>query len=356
MIDLSRRQERLWIRGWLAVCAVVVAVVFGWGVLLNGFDEYIERLDDRWVQRLDAGEALVEAGRFEEAAKYLNELEKHFPAEFVKHHLTLERERLYRLLGRSYSELGRKTQAIKAYNDLTEYDPRNWVNWELLAEAHASFGELELASDAELKLLSIHPNHLPTVDKLVRASAAAGKQREAIEHFTDYLDAFCLARITMRLGTFEQELEVPADARPHAIDLPLSPVPAATAIELELGCWSAALGPLTAAGPQRVGEASWRPSVTRTPDWSPVSAHRAGNAWSSESDDARLTADLADWELPDPLARLAFKLTAYKPVTPELWQAVERAYAALGDDAGLARTRARVVVGGCPQAGSIYED
>jgi len=352
---LSRRDERLWIGAWLAFCALAVGALV-WGVLLGRADALVESADDHWIERLDACEALVDAGDFERAAGALDRLEKQFPAKFIRHKFDRERERLYELLGRANAALGRKAKALETYTELTEYDPRNWRNWELLAQANGSFGELEAASAAYDHLLTLHPNHLPTVTHQILADARAGRCAEAVTRYESYLDAFLLATLTLELAETELRLQLPADGRAHEFELPVELASQPARLGLRLSGWSAAIGPLTFSGPLTVGKATARTRLLVTPAWEAHAAEAVGGAWSAASTEARLEAALAPGSLPAPTTLASFEVTAHKAVGAELWRIVEECYRTLGSPERLARARARTVVGGCPEAGTFFEE
>lgn len=362
-MDSSNQKEHRLILAWLGLCVVLGGGVLGWGVVLGGGDASVERMDDQWLEHLARAEAMIEAGENESAADFLTRLEPHFPATFSKHHLDRERERLFELLARACSAMGRKREALDACLRLTEYDPRNWHNWELLANTNESFGELEAARAARLQVLQIHPSHLPTVTKLILADARAGRCQQAVAGFEAYLDAFVLARVHLGLGEPHEVLELPADGRPHTFDLPLALEAAPDAIELALEGWSVTPGAIAFAGPLAVGDTAPRVRVEVTPAWSATGevtasgfAGAPGTSWSATGVDARLTAPLDPSALPAVPARVHLELTVHKAVGPELWAQVEACYASLGADERRSRAAARTVIGGCLQAGSVFED
>lgn len=355
---LSRHSERLWIRAWLGFCVLTCAVLF-WTIALGKTDPLIRDLEDHWIDRLEVGEALLEDGQEERAATYLKALEKQFPAKFIRHKFHRSRERLYAALGSAQAQLGRKSDALDTFRELTEYDERNWCNWELLALAYHSFGELELGLEAFEQLLAIHPNHLPTVTRLILADAEAGRCEQAVERYEEYLDAFLLARLDLLGDEVEEVLLLPVDGRshPNVVLLHLTETP--SSLRLALNGWSAELSPLSFSGPLSVGSDAPRPRLALTPSWVGEAATEARSAtWSAAGPEALLTADLdaSAWTADSPATLLEFDLTLYKAVSAELWSQVETCYTTLGDAERLARARARTVVGGCPEAGTFFEE
>ena len=121
------------------------------------------RWDGRWTLKVERGEELVAAGRWEEAIAYLQPLDRAFPARDVRHARDTERERILRALGRAYEDTGRKRLSLETYRRLVAFDTRNYRNHLALARTATLFDEPEEALLHYRHILEIHPSHLPSL-------------------------------------------------------------------------------------------------------------------------------------------------------------------------------------------------
>lgn len=157
--------------------------------LLEQTERAVRWWDDRWTRRLERGERLLASARYEEAAAYLARLDLRFPARGVKHGRDRERERLLAALGTAFAAQDRKRLALAALTDLVRFDERNYRNHFQLARAALRFDEPDLAREELLRVLEIHPSHLPSVTELARMQFDAGRYAEVVTTVQTYLEA-----------------------------------------------------------------------------------------------------------------------------------------------------------------------
>jgi len=360
-----RRHERALIVAWLASCAALLGVIGVWGVGFGGAERVIELWNQRWYRRIWHAQDLVGGGRLEEAALYLERLDRHFPATWNRHRYDRNREWVLELLGTTHAELDHKKRCLETFERLAEFDPRNWRNHFLLGEHCRRFGEPERAEEAYREVLAIHPSHLPSVQALVEAKYDAGLFPEVTSLFEAYLDAWLLGRMSLTLGQVEVVLEVPVDGRPHTVEAPLA-LDAGWAGELCLATrgYSVRLSTVELVTPLRVGSVEPRRSILLRANetWTGRgSVERvAPSTWSALGPDAVLCAPApasapggaADVDL----SRVRVTLTVFKACPAELREQVEKSYAnQLAQEAWSAASR-RSVAGGCLAAGSLFAD
>jgi hypothetical protein len=351
-----RRHERKLIVAWLLACVLVVGVVGVWGVALGGAERVVDRWNWRWGARVERGRQLVDEGRYEEAAVFLERLDADFPAVSIKHRMDRQREELLELLGSSYTELDRKGRALKTFERLAEFDERNWRNHYLLGAARQRFSEPEEADEAFARVLAIHPSHLPSVEARITQRFEGGLYAEVPPLYEAYLDGWLLGRMTLRIGAREVPIQVSVDGREQVVEGPID-VPADWGGEVCLltAGYSVRIGTIELREPLRVGVAeAARTTVVRDAEgWTATDAEPAGRAtWSARSP----AAAICRGGVPDDhaLTRVRLELTVYKAVPAGLWEMVEKSYANTLDHEGLEAARARSVIGGCLEAGSIF--
>ena len=354
---LLYRHERKLIAAWFGGMALLLGLIAVWGVGLGGAERVVEAWNGRWAARVARAEELFAAHRYEEAAAYLERLERAHPARFVKHARDREHERVLELLGLSHLTLGHKRRALEALERLVEFDPRNWNNHFCLGRARLVLGEPQAARESFERVLAIHPNHRPTVQAMIGMARDAGRQGDAAELFEAYLEAWLLARMRLRLGERELVLEVPVDGLEHTVEAPIElPEGWSGEVCLTTAGYSVRLESLELIGPLRTGSTA-PASTMRVPGsapWEPRSFHtgRAG-VWSAFGTDSTLCLGGVEAAA---AARVRVTLAAYKDVPAELWEQVERSYRDALDIEGLEAARARTVVGGLLEAGSVYLD
>lgn len=355
------RHERTLIALWLVGAALLLAFIAIWGVLLGGAEKAVDAWNARWPQRVAEGERLVEAKRFAEAVVFLEELDRDFPALYVKHRFDREKERLLTALGRAYTGLDKKKRALETFERLVKFDPRNWANHLALAEACVTFVELDRAKEAFAGVLAIHPTHLGALKGLVDLHYAGSLYANIPPLYEAYLDAYVLAPLTLSFGEHSLVLEVPADGRPHRVEAALE-LPAAWRGEMCLATrgWSVKVGAIELTSPLRAGIAG-APEMLRVDvppragEWRAQSVGETQpGVFAAQDKNARLCRDLA---VPaNGAARIALEITVYKALDAGLWTEVETSYKNRLAWKALEVARQRSLIGGCPEAGTIFED
>jgi hypothetical protein len=357
-----QRNERRLIVAWLAGCAALLALV-AWAIAFGGAERTIEAWDARWVPRIDRAEALMRSnGGSKEtltlAAAELEAIDSDFPAQFIKHRLDRQRERILGLLGECYVGLDRKKHALETLEWLVAFDPKNYDNHFRLAEAQRHFADNDAARKSYEDVLAIHPTHLPTLKALIGMDDFGSLYAQVVDDYEHYLDAWLLARIRVSSGEHAVELDVPVDGREHVVE-GLIDLPAewSQAMCIETRGYSARLGELEfvpalhvgvvepLAVVRVVGAANWRASGGQLAHDLEVSA---------SAPDSKLCVD--QLALPHGAARVRLKITLYKALPQDIWKMVTKAYRNRLELAKLREAEQRSRVGGCLQAGSIFED
>jgi hypothetical protein len=351
-----QRHERALIAVALAALALYLAALFVWGVWFGGAERAIDRWNAQTTRELAHAEALVAAERWDEAAAELERIDAHHPAVYVRHRLDRERERVLELLGQCWVELDRKRRALDVFERLVQFDPRNWRNHWLEAEALRHFGDGDEAQAAYREVLRIHPNHLPTVEALTGLYFDVSTlYANVVELHRAYLDAQLLGTVELALGEEIVRFDVPVDGRAHALSAPLE-VPAGWkgVASLRTHGYSASPGALSFDPPTLVGVLGREGSTRVEGPWRAVSASetRPGHFAASAVDSALLS----EVELSHGASRVAIEIALFKAMTPSLWSKVETSYRnrLLFDE--LEAVKARTVVGGCAQGGSVFEE
>ncbi|HXE57636.1 MAG TPA: hypothetical protein VNK43_06510 [Gemmatimonadales bacterium] len=328
-----RRHERLLVALYLGLVASVIAILAlppARAAALGAAQGILRRWDDRWLRRLEHGEALVAAARYDEAAAYLAALDRRFPASNVRHARDKERERLLRALGTSYTALGRKARALATYESLAAFDPRNYRNHYELAVARARFlGGWALAPearDAFAAALAINPSHLPSVRGYVDYHFDRGEFGEVVAAYERYLDAMLFHLLAVQLGDTAADVRVPVDGRWHPVEV-LLPRAAGWSGPLALRSrgYPIEVRRVTVLGPQVVGRQG-RDSLELAP--------LAWEVWGmTRTEDGRFYADSADPAIrltvpprPRGVERLRLELRLFKPVDPDLWAMARKSY------------------------------
>lgn len=305
--------------------------------------------EHRWIRRVELGEGLVRAGRYQEAATYLARLDRQFPARDARHALDKERERLLVALGRSYAELGSKQRALETYQRLVTFDPRNYRNYYALAllsnRLLAGWAPAPEARDAFLQVLRINPSHLPSVRGAIAFYSARGEFAEVVRLYQNYLDAYLLQELTVRLGDDFTVMSAPADGQFHDYELRLAqPAGRAIMLSIETGGFSLGLERAVVLGPLRAGVAGAGTETELPLDQADTRAlTRTGQyAWRAEAGNATLA--LPVFAQRDGIAHVHLRLRLFKPTDPATWGMVVPAYRNRLDAAGLAAAQARTLL------------
>ena len=346
-----RRHERLLAAGWLGV------LILGAGALaltpvrihaLGGLRAAVDSWDERWTRRLVRGEAMVTRGDHAGAAAYLERLDAAFPARDVRHARDKQRERLLLLLGRSYEALDRKGRAMATYDRLVAFDPLNYHNhFERARAAERLLSGWALAPEARdgyAAVLQLFPSHLPSVRGYVDYYMDRGEFLPVVQAYRDYLDAFLIQRVVIRLGEDSAVALLQVDGLPHDVELPLTAFPGSPgALSIRSGGFAVrvervTLLPVTVVGvvsPAEPFELPLQPSALQKME--PV-----------EGGALRPTGDttLVEYSIPSSrsgVAGVRLRIRVYKPVDEDLWQAAGKSYRNLLDQPGLASAAERTV-------------
>lgn len=349
--ELFRRHERTLT---LAYLVLVVAFLAAFALppvrvrILGTIQRGIHAWDDRWTTRLERGEAMVREGRYAEAAAYLERLDGEFPARDVRHGRDKERERLLVALGRSYTELDRKTRAVETYQRLVVFDPRNWRNHYALGvvanKLLAGWAPAIEARDAFLQVLLIHPNHLPSVRGAMAYHAARGEFTLVTPIYQQYLDAYLLQPLTVSLGDTTVTVELSADGTPHEIEVRLSrPEGWSGELSLATAGFTVALDGATLRAPLRAGMAGAATETNLDAGTATgTSMTRVdGGSWRADGGDSRLS--LAVPTQAKGVAAVRLRLRLFKPLDPTTWNYAATAYRNRLDRAGLEAAQARSI-------------
>lgn len=349
-LHFFRRHEPVFALGYLAFVVLLLAAFTippVRGRVLGVMQSTVRSWDDRWTQRVELGEAMVRDGRYFEAAPYLEQVDREFPAKDVRHRRDKERERLLVALGRSYTELDRKTRAIETYQRLVAFDPRNWRNHYALGVAAnkllAGWAPAVEARDAFLQVLLIHPNHLPSVRGAMAYHAARGEFTMVTPLYEQYLEAYLLQSMSLSLGDTTVSFAVPVDGRDHDIEVMVSrPDGWSGDLVLRTAGFAVAIDSASVYEPARAGVPG---GSSATPlDLAAVTATgltRVEGGWRADAGDSRLSIPVPPQAGGISLVRL--QLRAFKPLDPTTWTYASTAYRNRLDWAGLEAARTRSV-------------
>ena len=338
----DRHGRRLtWI--YLAGLAAVL-LTLGWAPVRNRVFWRVESAlvarEARWVRRVETGEALLAAGRLEDAQAYLEQLDRRFPARDQRHALDKERERLLLALGRTYEALGRRNLALATFTRLATFDPRNWKNHEALAGAHTrldpNWSTPDEAGAALTELLRINPNELQAVTDLATFYFEKPDFRSLAATVDTYLqaDLYFMSFPALDSSPVEQVLEV--DGTWHRVRLQYSDAPAAPGrFSLPTGGYSAEVRSVTLEPALLVGRPPAEPIVLLPQSvWTgdSVSSPRPG-LFQSAGSETSIHVPLPP-NLP-PIATVEVELRLFKPMRDDLWALARRAYRSILRPQGL---------------------
>lgn len=338
------RHERALALAWLALCAAALAFMALAGVASERIERWIEDGQAAWVAQLEVAENELNSGAAERAQARLEQVLATNGVNTIKHRLDREHERALELLARAHQAQGRKGRTLATLEQLTEFDPRNWRNHFLHAEALRGFGDGDAATLAYERVLALHPTHWPSFAARVDLEYAGGRYGPIPALYERYLDAWLLVRLRLEAGEHQAWFDVQADGRTHEalVEFEL-PADWRGDLRLETRGFSARIDALTLEPALRVGVPGRPASVTL-----PTSEQIAVDVSSALVYRAV--------HRPDGVQRVRVALTLFKRLEPGLWAKVEKACANTLDFERLASFRERSRVGGCDAGGTNFED
>ena len=315
--------------------------------LLDTIQRRMDAWDHRWTRRLEAGEAMVRKGEFREAADYLAELDRHFPARSVRHARDRERERLLLALGQSYAESGQNSSALATYRRLVIFDPRNYLNYFVLGSlaqrqqsGTAGTNEILASFTAALR---INPNHLASTRGAMLFQSAHGDTVSAGRLFKNYLDAYLLNPVAIALGDTTVPVGVPVDGEFHEYLVPLNrPAGWSGSLQINSGGYSMAIEHAALISPLIAGRSSPRTALEL-----PISSASASGLTSAgqgiwRADSASGALSLVLNPLPTAVGAIRIRLKLFKPLDQTTWDLARAAYRAEPNE--LTRLSERTIV------------
>lgn len=339
-----QRHERALVASWLAGCALLVGGLAVWGLALNGAERAVDRWNSAWLASVERAAEELESGEFERASARLEMVVRSNGVKSVKHRFDREHERALGLLAEAYVAQDRKGKALATLDQLVAFDARNFDNHVRQASTLLHFGEDDLARDAFERVLAIHPTHWPSVEARIAMEYGAGAYGPIPGLYERYLDAWLLARLRLVAGERDLWIEVQANglAQEAQAEFTLDGGWSGP-LALETRGYSARVESLELLPPLRVGEFARRASVVL-----------AGGDVTASDTSSRF--EFGEVAVPDGAQRVRLKLTLFKRVTPQTWAQVRKAYQNTLLHERLERATQRSRVGGCEQAGTVFED
>lgn len=319
------RYRRPLVAGYLAGLALVCLTVLLpplRGAMAGTIERFVDLRTEAELARIDEAEALVAAGRFEEAVPLLERLDRDFPARTRVHALDRDRERILHALGAAYRGLDRKGSALDAYRRAVLFDPLNVANRYALAETAIAFDEPGEAAEQLQAILDTYPPHAGATRALIALRFDDSDYEGVRALFARYVDAFRVHSFLAVAGDAREVVHVAVDGRPHEIEVPIPP--GAARIELLPTYPTVEVGAATWRGRPRAGEPGTRagraPTLPTGPDGGPAFA-------------------------PGPdAAALEVVLRAGIPLDTATWERVETAYRNLLRSDELTRLRPRLAL------------
>ena len=361
MLDYARRHERALALLWLVAVGLVGASVIVEPIRTRVLDRaqgIVQWQQGRWLERVQEGERLVTGGRWAEAVTYLERLDSVHPARNVRHARDKERERVLRLLARSYEALDRRARTIETYRRLVAFDPNHYRNYFDLAQASERLLSRATmapeARDAYAAALAVFPAHLPSVRGYIKYYLDHAEFIPVVESYERYLNAYLVQPVRVRLGDAVVDLPVLVDGRPRDYEIPFATV------------WSGGDNLTIATGgfASAVERAEVLPAVR-------VGVVDRADAFPLDLTDSRLiefqvvapgvyrplgTGSALESPIhgePGPVRGVRLRIALFKPVDRELWTAVSKSYRNLLDDAGRVAAATRTVALESPAAADL---
>ena len=296
--------------------------------------------DARWTRRLGHGEALLAGGRTREAATYLEQLDRIFPARTSRHARDKERERLLLALARSEEALGRRGRALAAYGRLVAFDSLNYLNHFEQGQAArrllGGWAEPVEARDAYAAALRFLPIHLPSVRGYIGYYMDRGEFHPVVEAYQRYLDAFFVQRFDLVVGATTRVVMPLVDGLPHWLVVPVTrPGEWDGTLELRTRGFAARVDSIEIVPALRVGELGdarplARPAVPDSVTAMLPAEHAAYRPLDASS--------ALGWKVAVPasgVTAVRLLLRLYKPVDRGLLNNVAKSFGNLLDEVGL---------------------
>jgi tetratricopeptide (TPR) repeat protein len=349
--DRLRRYEHGLALVWLLLVGIASLTVVGpvRGAVLDRVQGAVTWWDGRWTERLREGERLVKAGNFVEAQTYLERLDKEFPARNVRHARDQEKERLLTLLAQTYEALDRRALAMATYQRLVDFDPNHYRNYFALAQASdrlLSRGLMAVeARDAYAAALRIFPAHLPSVRGYIHYYVDRGEFAPIVDAYEQYLNAFLVQHIEVRLGNEVAVVPVQVDGRARDYEVPLSTVLSGGEIlTITTGGFPVAIQQINLRSGTRTGLVAAVNSADES-----LSGLEFAELEDAEHGALRSTGPNAALRIKVPeslrsVSQLRLRVALFKPVDRDLWRVVSRSYENLLNEAALRAATERSVV------------
>jgi tetratricopeptide (TPR) repeat protein len=346
-----RRHERLFAAAWLGLLLVgagVLSVASVRSGLLRGLQATVDRWDDRWVRRLEKGEALVAAGAYAEAADYLERLDRIFPARDVRHAKDKERERLLEALAQSYEALDKRSRAMATYDSLVAFDSLNYFNHFQRARAAermlSGWALAPEARDGYAAVLRHFPSHLPSLRGYIDYYMDRGEFIPIVQAYQTYLDAYLVQHVAVGLGTDSMVVLLRTDGLPQEMELPLTSSPGdSVMLTISTGGFALRVERITIRPAVRVGVL--QPSNPLELEPNPAQLHDLempeGGPLHPTGPDTRVAFRLPP--VASGVAGIRLRLRLYKPVDEALWQLVAKSYRNILDTDGLRQAAERTI-------------
>jgi hypothetical protein len=252
-----------------------------------------------------------------------------------------------RALGRSYAELGKKKLTLDTFRRLVEFDPRNFENHHLLAQASLKFHETDLAEKQLVEILTIQPTHMPSVRTQLKNHFDKSSYAAVVAAYEHYLNAFLIQTITVALGQSSVQVNVPVDGRYHDVDLRLMQSPGGAAeLALQVGEYAIDIERVTLQAPLVVGQTG----VAITPIWPSQTSWQVQEMERVGEGSFRALGRGASLRLkvpaqPQEIAAVHLRLRLFKSIDSDMWKMVALSYQRLLRYDDLKTAQARSVIG-----------
>lgn len=346
--DAFRRHERALAAAWFVLSFGLIALVVlrpTRVALLGGIQRVADYWDGRWERRLEAGEQLVAAKRYDDAVQYLERLDREYPAPHFRYGRDKEREHLLRLLAASYEGLGKNAGTMQAWTRLTLFDSLNHANHFGYAQAAerllSGWALAEEAKDGFARVLTLLPSHLPALRGYIDYYMDRGEFPPVVAAHRTYLDSFLIGHVSITAGDSTIHVPMQVDGRPHDVEVAL-PISGGWTGDLLIGngVYPMAVESAVLVPAAHVGVAGAR--VPRALDLAALAATgmvRQGAAWVPTQADARLRLPVSVEAAG--ASRVLLRLRVFKLIDAPLLGLVRKSHRNLLDKAGLAETEAR---------------